>query len=254
MVQVISNSQVKLINKLKQKKSRDELKLFLVDGVKSVSEVGKSNWEIEFIVFDPKTVNIQNLGLNKTQHFCINNNDIKKIKTVQTWPGITAVVKQKMFRLSNFYNNELVAAFENVADPGNLGTIIRTCDWFGIRNVLLSETSVDMYNEKVVRSSMGSICHIVVVQSTNFVDDLKTLKSEGYRINALILDGENITSQQLSSDKTVYLFGNESFGLSEEILKLADKKYEIQGHGSAESLNLAISVGIVLEKVCNKII
>ena len=142
-----------------------------------------------------------------------------------------------------------IVCLAGVKDPGNLGTIIRTADWFGIKNILLSEQCVDVYNPKVVRSTMGSIFHTAVFRSNNIEKDLQVLKKNSeYKIYSLDLAGENINKMK-ASNNIIYLFGSESHGVMTGLEKLIDKRYTIPKKGEAESLNLGVAVGVLLSKI-----
>ena len=127
-----------------------------------------------------------------------------------------------------------------------MGTIIRTADWFGVNGIILSEDCVDPYNEKVVRSSMGSIFRIKIFQSKDVVNTLSKLKEKNkYNILGLVMKGDSVEKIDKKS-KRIFVFGSESHGIRENIEKIMDKKYTIQGKGKAESLNVGVSVGVVL--------
>jgi len=145
-------------------------------------------------------------------------------------------------------NADTILLLDRVNDPGNLGTIIRTADWFDIHDIILSEGSVDPYNEKVVRSTMGSIFRTHMYQSEYLVETVEFLKKNGYSIAVLDLEGEDI-SELPKKGKLALLFGSESHGISDQLLALADASYTISGKGNAESLNLAMSVGITLHQL-----
>ena len=133
---------------------------------------------------------------------------------------------------------------DNISDPGNLGTIIRNCDWFGIKNILLSENIVDYTNPKVIRSSMGSVFHVNLFEGID-AETLLKLKSQGYEILCADLEGENIFSHQRNK-KTILILSSESHGPSKEFLEISDKKICIPKIGDAESLNVASASAVLL--------
>ncbi|MFA5859302.1 MAG: RNA methyltransferase [Elusimicrobiota bacterium] len=244
-----------MINKLKNKKERDELGLFIVEGIKCVNEAIASGWTIETLVFE-KGFDENRILYGKedlrAKKFFVPIDGIQRIQTVKTWPGVMAVVRQKRYALTDITDGTVIIALENVADPGNLGTIIRTCDWFGVKNIMLSENSVDVYNEKTVRGTMGSIFRTRVYESITIMEDIAKMKKNGYSVYALTLDGEDVKETKLASKNSIYLFGNESTGLTEYVVEKADKKYKISGGGNRiDSLNLAVSVGVVLNNIIN---
>ena len=154
-----------------------------------------------------------------------------------------AIVEMKdNLRKIKFYNYTVI--LDGIRDPGNLGTIIRTCDWYGIKNIVCSKDSVDLYNPKVIQSSMGSFSRVNV-----FYRDLEEFFTE----NDLFVYGTILNSKDYHeikfNKKGVLLFGNESKGVSSDLYKYINKKISIYGNGKAESLNLAISSALILDKV-----
>lgn len=140
---------------------------------------------------------------------------------------------------------------DNISDPGNLGTIIRTCDWFGVYNILITNESVEYLNPKVLRSSMGSVFHLNIYDEV-FENDIINLKSEGYQIISSDIKGKNVFNFNPEA-KSVLVFSNESNGPSEMISELADKTISIPGKGRAESLNVSSAAAIIISTVVNKL-
>ncbi|MBI2436316.1 MAG: RNA methyltransferase, partial [Candidatus Magasanikbacteria bacterium] len=191
--------------------------------------------------------------LKLTQHtevaveFC-GRKDVGFIKDTETFPGVLAVVDQQEIDLEDLVEGPIIC-LDNIKDPGNLGTIIRTADWFGIKNILLSENSVDPYNPKVVRSTMGSMFHVHIFETGNLKKTLKKLKENfEYKIYSLDLKGKKLSTLK-PSPKSVYIFGSESHGVSEGLDELIDERYTIEKKGEAESLNVAIATGILLSNL-----
>ena len=242
----------KHINKLHQKKYRKEYFEFLVEGIKGVEEAIDSNFEILCLVIDGKRreekglAELMKKAEQKEMEICFaGRNDIDDIKTTDTFSGVLAVVAQQERELEE---KQPIICLDGVSDPGNMGTIIRTADWFGVKNILLSEKCVDVYNEKVVRSTMGSIFHTNIVVSKDIVQHVRQLKKQDYRVVALTIEGEEL--KKLKPElKTIYIFGSESHGVSPELEKLAGHMYTIPGSGKAESLNVGVAVGIVLNNI-----
>jgi len=253
---MLSKPIIKHIQRLKQKKYRKEYGEFLIEGVKGVGEALNSNSKISLILIegkrrDEKGVEELIIVANTKSvqiEFC-GRGDIGDIKSTDTFPGVLAVVEENDVELDDLlYNKKPVVALDKINDPGNLGTIIRTCDWFGITNILLSEESVDPYNEKTVRSTMGSIFRENIYVSTKITQDLKVFKKQGYKIVLLDMKGKDVANIK-PTEKTVYIFGSESHGVSSDLKELADEVYTIPGYGKADSLNLGVSVGILLSKI-----
>lgn len=250
---MISNSDRKHIIKLHQKKYRERYEEFLVEGKKGVEEAITSNREVIMLVLEKnreeKFNNLLKLAKNSGIRVekC-SEDQVSKIKTTKTFPGVLAVVKAEKRSVADFGFSKPIICLDHISDPGNLGTIIRTADWFGVENILISEGSVEARNEKVVRSSMGSIFHTKIVESNDIISDLKGLKNSEYKLIGLDTNGENIKRQSLSR-QAVYIFGSESHGLSPEVEKILDTSYTIEGTGQAESLNIGVSAGIVLFQI-----
>lgn len=254
-IYMLSPNVKKHLNKLKQKKYRKEFEEFLIEGIKGIEEAFKEKTGIAVIIIDGsrreeagiKEIIEKAKKLDIPMEFC-GHKDIDDIKTTDTFSGVIAIVEQKNIEIDDVLNNSPILALYQINDPGNLGTIIRTADWFGIKNIILSENSVDPYNEKTARSTMGSIFRTNIYQSKSFSSDIGYIKKKGYQISALDMKGENLKKIQ-PNDKTVYIFGSESHGVPENLLQIADKVYNIEGAGNAESLNIAISAGILMSKL-----
>lgn len=248
----LSLAQKKQLQKLTQKKHRQITGEFIVEGRKGVGEVLTSDFTVSFLVIEEKKLLdplIQPLckqaEVKKIPVYTCTASEVEKLHTTVTFPGVLAVVRWRYLELSQLDPTSAILALDGVADPGNLGTIIRTADWFGIKNILLSEDTVEPTNDKVVRSTMGSLFRQNIVQSQNLVADLMILQKQGYALFGLDLEGENI-SKFKPKKQSVYVFGSESHGARPEVDNILDKRYTIPGKGGAESLNVAVSVGIFL--------
>ena len=243
------------VHKLHQKKYRYGFGEYIIEGVKGVEAVLASNKKAVFVIVQEELIKHKAMLalLQKVEdrfipiHVC-SEKDAHTIKTTKTFPGIMAVVKIDTQSIDAFDLEKPIICLDGVQDPGNLGTIIRTADWFGIHNILLSEDCVDVYNDKVVRSTMGSLFNSVIVKSTHIVSDIVSLKTiQGYEVVGLTLDGE--TDIQKQEKKAVYIFGSESHGIRSAFDPIIDSRYTIAGSGSAESLNVAIAAGIMLYSI-----
>lgn len=228
------------IIKLHQKKYRDAFGMFLVEGKKGVEEAIAAKSHIEHIIFEEGR-DVEVTIPNHTPVSYVSPKDANKIKTTETFPGVMAIVHKHP---SQEFVEGPVICLDRINDPGNLGTIIRTADWFGVTQILLSEGSVDPYNPKVVRATMGSFFRTNIQESTTIIADLETLQEKGYSLVSLDMHGAPL-SELPKSDKTVYIFGSESHGVHPE-LRERSNAYTIPGKGHAESLNVAMAAGIVL--------
>ena len=149
---------------------------------------------------------------------------------------------------NNFNFSGISVKLDDVNDPGNFGTIIRTCDWFGIKNIYCSKNCVDLFNPKVVQSSMGSISRVNVYY-TDLFSMINNINKKFTLVKA-VLDGKDLNNSKLNTN-SLLIFGNESKGVSDDILNLVNDKVTISKKGTADSLNVSVSLGIILNKFCN---
>jgi len=241
----------KHLKKLQQKKYRHEFGEFTVEGLKGVEEALASGFFVKTIIIEEEKQNEMTLPLfvdAGPEILYAAKSDIKDMKTTETFPGIMAVVSMPQKKLSDFDFSQTIICLDGVKDPGNMGTIIRTADWFGIKNILLSEDCVDPYNEKVVRSTMGSIFRTHIVESKNLAEDLAGLTKQHYAVVGLQMQGANVFATKFEN-KTVFVFGSESHGIGDKIQSLLTQSCTIPKVGQAESLNVGVAVGIVLAQI-----
>jgi TrmH family RNA methyltransferase len=245
----------KYIRKLHQKKYREEFGTFLVEGMKGVAEALISDVEIQTIIVEEKRKEeldfvdiIQKAEEQGIEVVYAAQKDIGEIKTTDTFPGVQAVVSISESNLEDIQNKEPIICLDRVQDPGNIGTIIRTADWFGIPNILLSEDCVDPHNPKAVRSTMGSIFHTSLYKSPDIVQTAEALKELGYRIITLSTEGQIVKDGEFANKKTVYILGNESRGVRKDLVDISTEMYSIPGSGRAESLNVAVAAGILMNE------
>lgn len=244
--------------KLQEKKYRKQFEEFVVEGVKGVEAALKSEYDVLGLIVDGKrreepdiAAVIKLAGKKDVDIFFCGRKDIGDIKTTDTFPGVQAVVASEEVVLEDLDLAQPIIFLDSLNDPGNLGTIIRTADWFGVSNVILSEGSVDLSNPKVVRGTMGSLFHVTIFESPHGVRTLEHLKEKGYRIIGLDTKGKPLRSSPSATPgkpakKEVYIFGSESHGIRKEVLPLLNEIIAIPGQGRAESLNVGVAVGVVL--------
>lgn len=240
---MVGKNKIKLIKGLKQKKQRHKHGLFIAEGKKTVTELLAASFELEKIF---STEAIFKLPAEKFE--LITEAELKSISllsTPQTVLAVFSIPKQK-----SILDQGLLVGLDGVRDPGNLGTIIRLCDWFGISDLVCSEDTVDCYNPKVVQASMGSIARVNVVYL-----DLKTFLKESTRpVYGTFLSGENIYESTLSKEG-ILILGNEANGISEEVKAWSTTKLSIPQFGeikSTESLNVATAAAICLSEFRRK--
>ena len=247
---MISKSQISYIKSLQQKKFRKEHQQFIVEGDKLCDEFLQSEYSIQGIyVLETKREKYELLlsKLSKNIEIVVlKQEDIDKLSNMSTSPEVLMLVDIPKSLSSDDipkaeFSNGLVLVLDGVKDPGNMGTIIRIADWFGIKYVVCSEDCVELYNPKLVQSTMGSLLRTNVIYS-DLIEFLSNNK--GISIYGALLEGENIYSL-VGKMRGVLVMGSESHGISKEILPLINKPITIPAFGKAESLNVAIATGIL---------
>ena len=250
----VTQSEIKYLRSLQQKKYRAAERKFLLEGWRPLQDALDSNSSIEMIAALPVTN--QNSEHQSTLALAKNRKiPIKELKEAQLRQisdavhsqGFVALVHQQIqiFDIKYLRSAKLIVACDTISDPGNLGTILRTCDWFGVDTVFLSEGCVSLYNEKVVRATAGSIFHLKVFENLDLKTVLSNLKSESFRLIATALDGKLLNSSSLQ-EKSILILGSEAHGVNPDILQQADDVLSIPRFGKAESLNVGIACGIFL--------
>jgi TrmH family RNA methyltransferase len=236
---MLSKKEVKDIQSLRHKKFREETGLFTAEGPKIVSELMQLIPEHFDAVYAVKDFLLQH-KTNKVKCVEIDERTLEKISQLQTPNEVIAVIRQFEPVIPSA-SGKLCLYLDAVQDPGNLGTIIRIADWFGIKDIVCSEGCADLYNSKVVQSTMASIARVNVFYDHH----LQWLKNESAPKYAAVLEGESIYECD-KADGGVLIIGNESKGISPEAMQLATRKITIPGRGEAESLNAAVATGIIL--------
>ena len=240
---MLSKNEIKLIKSLKNKKQRHLNKMFVVEGRKSVSEFINSSFDLHKLF----SININDFNMIDVNQ--ISKSELGKISFLTNPDDHLAIFKMPVEKPLN--ENYLLVGLESINDPGNLGTIIRTCEWFGIKDIVCSLDSVDCYNPKVVQSAMGSLSRINIT----YLDLSKFLKSKSLKKFGTFIAGESVYENKISVAKGIVVFGNEANGISDDLRVLLDVKLTIPrfNHDSyPESLNLSNSVGIVLSEFSRK--
>lgn len=242
----VNNELVKQVVKLQQKKYRDEEKKFLLEGFKPIEEAFFAGIEIEQIFVLKEKAGKYNFLKDKL--VLTTEPILKKISTTDSAPDAVAVAKQKTFTLDDIKAAKQVVLLENIKDLGNLGTILRTAKAFSQDAVILFGDTVDLYNPKCVRSAVGNLWKIPVVQ----IKELSVLKSQfkNFERVATLPKAQDTISLKDFKTKSPYIimFGSEADGLSQDLIDFATKKITIEMNSDVESLNLSISVGVALYK------
>jgi TrmH family RNA methyltransferase len=233
----ISKNEIKLIRSLQQKKFRMQEKLFVVEGQKAVEELLKSS---EVIV---KVFTTDEEFSNEMKVPLIHSRDMEQISSLTNAPGYLAVLKHSLTNLIALKGKTFCIA-NSISDPGNLGTLIRTCEWFGVNALLLDEHCVDPYNPKVVQATMGSVLRLSIASATG-QEIIEFCKTNSIPVLAADLNGTPIQEFR-APEKWALVVGSESHGVSNEFVHAAKECLTIPAMGEAESLNAAIAAGIAL--------
>ncbi len=232
---MVGKNQIRFLKSLGLKKNRVKYNKIIVEGTKTIKEFIDSKYKLD------QLYSLDSKKINNFKPEIITKSQLKSISSQKTPYGTLAVfnIADNSIQDSSFY-----VVLDNISDPGNLGTIIRTCEWFGINQIICSNSSVDCYNPKVIQSSMGSLSRVNVI----YTEICEFLKSKNLPIYAADLKGEQLKKSKIS-DKCIWVFGSESHGISEKIKKLVDISFTIPKYNEnvkTESLNLSTSLAIIL--------
>ena len=244
------NENIKHIRKLKDKKYRDEFNEYIVEGVKLIKEAMMENSKIKTIVVCDSCNNTELLGedllydIAKYNCLYVDDRVFASITDVQKPQGILAVVEKKN-KAEIDYLEDVIIALDDVQDPGNIGTILRSIDSAGLKQVILSKRSADVYNPKVVRSTMGAIFRVNIVETDDLIKTLKEIKKHKFQIVSSALDTKDLI-YDMDYNKKVIVIGNESNGVSKEVQKMSDVRIKIPMLGKTESLNAAVATSITV--------
>ncbi|KIX21681.1 RNA methyltransferase [Flavobacterium sp. 316] len=237
---MVSKNQIKLITSLQQKKYRKQHQLFFAEGKKVIQELLEANYELEALFSTDGIFSY----VDKSKSHTITDAELKKISALTTPNNCLALFRIPLEKKGTL--SGLIVALDDIRDPGNLGTIIRLCDWFGIETLICSEETVDIYNPKVVQATMGSISRVKVV----YADLESVLKTTELPVFGTFMDGDVIYNEQLPNEGIIVM-GNEANGISDSIEKLISKRISIPRFGKlkqTESLNVATATGIILSE------
>lgn len=235
---MLSKNQIKLITSLKQKKYRLQHGLFVVEGTKTIQEFLQSDFELDTLY------TIEPFNIDAKKEALISEAELKRISFLKTPNKALAIFKVP--RSKPIDHSKLIVALDDVRDPGNLGTIIRLCDWFGVNDLVCSQETVDCFNPKVIQATMGSITRVNVT----YLDLADFLKQARPPIYGTFMDGTNVYNKELSETGVVVL-GNEANGISKNIESIVTEKLSIPRFGTlqaTESLNVATAAAILLSE------
>lgn len=245
------NEIIKDIRKLKEKKYRNLTGKYIIEGIKIIEEAIEEKANIERIVVCEDCVRNGEIEakllyeIAKYNCIYVTEKIYNMITDTQTPQGILAVInKQEKDKNINF-EQDLIVVLDGVQDPGNLGTILRTIDSVGLTQVIVSKNTTDAYNPKVVRSTMGAIFRVNIIEAENLVQTIKEIKKHKFKVLVTSLETQN-NFYDVILNKNVIVIGNEANGVSKEILEIADNKVKIPMLGKTESLNASVATGVIL--------
>lgn len=242
---MVSKNQIKWITSLQLKKYRLENQLFIAEGVKVIQELLQSNFVLEDLFATEEVIN----SFSVNNKMVVTDAEMKKITALSSPSSCLAVFQMPKER--KISNQGLIVALDDIRDPGNLGTIIRLCDWFGIEQMICSKETVDVFNPKVVQATMGSLARVNI----QYIDIQEFISNSSLPIFGTFMDGNNIYSEDLPADGII-IFGNEANGISAEIEKLVTNRIAIPRFGKlqkTESLNVATATAIILSEFCRRL-
>lgn len=245
------NEVVKLVRKLREKKYRDLENRYIVEGIKMLKEAIEEKASIKQIVIcddcEKSDLIPKELMYEIAKYECmyVTNKIFKYISEVQTPQGVLAIIGKNNKEIDINYNEDIIVALDDIQDPGNLGTILRTIDSVGLTQVLISKGTADPYNPKVVRSTMGAIYRIKIIECEDLLVTLKDIRKNKFKILATSLD-ESKSIYNMKYNKKVIVIGNEANGVEKRIIDIADEKIKIPMLGKTESLNAAVATGVIL--------
>ena len=253
-MQIISskdNEIVKQIKKLKDKKYRDIENAYVIEGIKLVKEALQENAKIKQIVLCDDCEKAENISKELmyeiAKHNCIyvTNKIFKYISEVQAPQGILAVIEKNNANGEIDYSEDIIVALDDVQDPGNLGTILRTVDSIGLNQIIVSKGTADAFNSKVVRSTMGAIFRIKIIEVEELAQAIKEMRKHHFKLMVTSLQTKN-SIYDIDFNKKIIVIGNEANGVSKEIQDMADEKAKIPMLGRTESLNASVAAGVVM--------
>ncbi|HHU70462.1 MAG TPA: RNA methyltransferase [Clostridiales bacterium] len=258
MITSKSNAQVKNLNLLQKKsKVRDEQGVFIIEGLRMFNEAKAAKLLVK--TYASETFYSEKLLEDKgyfadLDYEVISDSVFKDISETKTPQGIMGIVKKPTYTLDEIFKveNPFLLLLEDIRDPGNLGTIIRSAEGAGVTGIVLNSSCVDMFNPKVIRSTMGSIFRVPFYQSLDFIKSLEEVKRHGILIYAAHLEGKIYDAENGFIRSCGFLIGNEANGLSDTISDMADAKIKIPMEGKVESLNAAIAASILMYEVARQ--
>lgn len=253
-----ANEKIKLVTQLQSKASaRRKQKMFVVEGIRMYEEIPASELVATYVSekYYDETIKAGKLSkeakanLSIRDYYIVADSVFKNMSDTVTPQGILAIVKQKEYSLEDIINNgkdKVFIVLESIQDPGNLGTIVRTAEGAGVAGIIMNKETVDIYNSKVIRSTMGSVYRVPFMVTENLSETIEELKKNNVTVFAAHLKGDEYYAQNLYEGSVAFLIGNEGNGLSDEIAKKADKYVKIPMDGMVESLNASVAAAVLM--------
>ena len=244
------NEIIKNIKKLKDKKYRDEKKEFIIEGIKLIEEAIEENAKIKMIIVCEECMKDQEIEqkllyqIAKYNCIYVSSKVFSSITDVKNPQGMLAVIEMENSEEKINYDEDVIFILDGIQDPGNLGTILRTVDSVGLSQIIVSKDTVDAYNPKVVRSTMGAIFRVRVIESQDLIRTMRNLKKRKFEVLATSLDTDQ-DIYDVDYTKKLIVIGNEANGVSKEIQNMAEVKAKIPMLGKTESLNAAVATSVI---------
>ena len=251
------NENIKNIRKLKEKKYRDLNNKYIIEGIRILKEAIEENAKIDTIVICEDYSKDNSLDkkllyeIAKYNCIYVDRKVFSVLTDVQNPQGILAVIEKNSSEENIDYNQDMIVLLDGIQDPGNLGTIIRTIDSVGLNQVITSKETADTYSPKVVRSTMGAIFRVNVIESMDLINTIKTLKKHKFKVHATSLNSEK-DIYNIDYNKTCIAIGNEGNGVTKEVIEASDDSIKIPMLGKTESLNASVATGIILYEYVRK--
>jgi len=249
---VLSKNQIKLISSLQKKKFRDQHQLFVAEGYKLITDLLESKLEPKYIIHTKQAIISDLTTYNKKSEFIeCDASDLKKISSLKTPSDVIGVFKipNSDFNKNDIYHS-LSILLDDVQDPGNLGTIIRIADWFGINHIFCSRNTVDLYNPKVIQATMGALARVKVIY-TDLPQLIDEFGSTDFPVYGTFLEGETIYKNKLSTQGFI-IMGNEGKGISPALKPLVSKKLFIPNFPSDQATSESLNVSVACSIVCSE--
>lgn len=253
-ISILSQARLKAYELLLQKKHREEQGKFIVEGSHVIEEALSAGWSVEVVLLTPEfraakagAPLLERVGRLGVECAEVTSRMASRLTDTVTPQGAVAIVRKPKKRAPGpRTGGNLTVALDGVSDPGNLGTMLRTCDWFGVQSVLLGKGCVEPYNPKLLRSTMGSLFHLDILDNVDLVGELGRMKADGFEVRVAAVSGGAPPGPVGGDQRLAMVFGNESRGVSPGVSALADATVSIPSFGKAESLNVATACGIIL--------